>query len=60
MSKSIYLTLVESDEEYILVFSRDKSDWIARFDKSWSEAYKWAKNMQNLYNQSMDHEIKYI
>jgi hypothetical protein len=51
MNTFTQLILIEEEQEYVLAFSEDKLDWIARFDKSWSEAYNRAKNMKNLYNQ---------
>ncbi|MBP1155765.1 MULTISPECIES: hypothetical protein [unclassified Paenibacillus] len=44
------LKVVERPLEYIVVYSENELDWVAKFDKSWVEAKSWAYHMVEVYN----------
>ncbi|MFC3790721.1 hypothetical protein ACFOQM_18540 [Paenibacillus sp. GCM10012307] len=50
------LVLIEKESEFLVSFSVNPDDWIARFDKSLNKARDWALNMVNLYNHELQQE----
>lgn len=45
------LTLIETEEAYLVVFDNNPDDWVARFSKRNSfPAQEWAERMARLYN----------
>lgn len=49
-NEKLQLVMIEEETEYLVSFSIDREDWIARFDKSLSKSREWALNMIALYN----------
>lgn len=49
--KTNRLKVVEHEAEYYVVYADSEQDWIARFDKSWTEAKEWAYHMADTYNE---------
>jgi hypothetical protein len=45
------IMVVEKEKEYYVVYEEAEQDWIAKFDKSWSEAKDWAFQMVDMYNE---------
>lgn len=45
-----WLTVMENEREYRVVYGQDMQDWVAKFEKSWPEAKNWAHNMADTYN----------
>ncbi len=45
------LTLIETEEAYLVVFDNDPDDWVVRFSKrNRFPAQEWAERMAKLYN----------
>lgn len=45
------LTLIETEEAYLVVFDNNPDDWVARFSKcNRFPAQEWAERMAKLYN----------
>ena len=45
------LTLIETEQAYLVVFDNNPDDWVARFSKSNRfPAQEWAERMAKLYN----------
>lgn len=45
-----HLEVLEEHGFYVVVYSEDPLDWVARFDKTWTESFNWANNMASTHN----------
>lgn len=44
------LKVIETSNEYLVVYTENELDWVAKFNKSWVEAKSWADHMVEVYN----------
>lgn len=44
------LEVMEESDCYAVVYKGDPLDWVARFDKQWSESFDWANHMASTHN----------
>ncbi len=52
------LRVLETGQEFCVVYVHDSQDWVAKFDKSWPEARHWAEHMADTYNHRLRNELK--
>ena len=49
------LKVIDRSDEYLVVYTGNELDWIAKFDKTWVEAKRWADHMVEVYNSRLSH-----